>query len=395
MRPESTGAPGRAPGFRVGSLLGFEIRVDLSWFVIFFLVFWSLSEGVFPDQYPDQARLTHLGMGLAGTLLFFASLLAHELSHAVVSRRKGIPIEGITLFIFGGMALTRGEPDKPNDELLIAGIGPVTSLVLAALFEALSRLGPSVGLGAAVVGVASYLAFINMALALFNLIPGFPMDGGRVFRALAWRATGDRVKATRWAVTGGRAFGTALMVLGGIQALSGAPLGGLWLVFIGWFLRSLAGSSLQQQILRDVLRGFVASDLMSPRPEVVAAGISLASLVQDHLMHLRYGSYPVVEGDELLGMVTLESVRRVPKADWGTRTAAQAMTPLSECAVVAPSTSMEVALEEMSRGGSPGRALVVDSGRLVGIISGSDVARWLHRLQLMESLTGRRALDRA
>lgn len=395
MTPDRTRPQGRSAGFRVGSVLGFEIRIDLSWFVIFFLVFWSLSEGVFPDQYPDQARLTHLAMGLAGTLLFFASLLTHELSHAVMSRRKGIEIEGITLFLFGGMAITRREPDNPNDELLIAGIGPVTSLVLAVVFEALSRLGPTIGFGDPIVGVASYLAFINTALAIFNLIPGFPMDGGRVFRALAWRATGDRVKATRWAVTGGRAFGTVLMILGGIQALSGAPLGGLWLVFIGWFLRNLAGSSLQQQILREVLHNFVASDLMSPRPEIVPAGISLTALVQDHFMHLRYGSYPVVEGDELVGMVTLEGVKRVPKADWGTRTAAQAMTPLADCAVVAPNTNMEVALEAMSRGGSPGRALVVDSGRLVGIISGSDVARWLQRLRSMESLVGRSGLARA
>ncbi len=211
----------------MGSVLGFKIRIGLSWFVIFFLVFWSLSEGVFPDQYASETRLTHLAMGLAGSLLFFASLLAHELSHAVVSRRKSIVVEGITLFIFGGMALTRSEPEAPRDELLIAGVGPLMSLVLAGLFEAVARLAPAVGLGVPVTGVVEYLAFINLALAIFNMMPGFPMDGGRVFRAIAWSVTGDRAKATRWAVTGGRAFGTVLMVLGGVQALTGAPLGGL------------------------------------------------------------------------------------------------------------------------------------------------------------------------
>jgi len=373
--------PARAPGLRLGSLLGFEIRVDLSWFVIFFLVFWSLAEGVFPQQYAELDRLAHMAMGLAGTLLFFASLLVHELSHALVSRRKGIPVEGITLFIFGGMALTRREPDTAKDELLIAGVGPLASLVLAGLFDLLSRLGPTLGLGTPVVGVADYLAFINTALAVFNLMPGLPMDGGRVFRAIAWSVTGDRAKATRWAVTGGQAFGTVLMVIGGVQALTGAPLGGLWLVFIGWFLRSLAGSSLRQQALQSLLGHVVASDLMSSRPEVVSAHTSVAALVQDHFMQLRYGSYPVVDGEALLGMVTLEGVKRIPKDEWGARTAADAMTPLAACAVVAPDTPLEGAVEAMGRAGTGGRALVLQAGRLVGIISATDVTRWLRRVQ--------------
>lgn len=388
MTPARGRVPARGAGFRLGSVLGFEIRLDLSWFVIAFLVFWSLAEGVFPEQYADLSRLTHMAMAMAGTLLFFASLLAHELSHAVVSRRKGIPIEGITLFLFGGMAITRKEPEAAKDELLIAGVGPLSSLLIAGLFELLARTAPLLGLGTPVVGVASYLAFINTALAIFNLLPGFPMDGGRVFRAITWSVTGDRAKATRWAVTGGKAFGTALMVLGGIEAFKGAPLGGLWLVFIGWFLRTLAGSSLEQQAMQSVLGRFVAADLMTPRPEVVPAHLPITSLVQDHFMQLRYGSFPVLDGAALVGMVTLESVKRVPRTEWGLKTAAEAMTPLASCAVVAPNTTLERALQQMGRVGAEGRALVVDAGRLVGIISATDVARWLHRLQAMENLAG-------
>lgn len=375
-------------GFRLGSVLGFEIRIDLSWFVIFFLVFWSLGVAVFPEQFPDLSRGTHLAMGLAGTLLFFASLLTHEMSHALVSRAKGIPVAGITLFIFGGMAMATREPDTPQGELQVAGVGPLTSLALAGVFHLVALFATSGGWGDPIVGVAGYLAFINLALAIFNLVPGFPLDGGRVFRALIWRFSGDKAKATRWAVAGGRLFGALLMVLGGIEALSGAPLSGLWLVFIGWFLRNLAGTSLQQQLLHDLLAGFVAADLMSPQPEVVSAKLPLEELVHGHFMRLRFGSYPVMDDGQLVGMVTLEDVKAVPSDQWGTTRVAHVMTPLHECAVIGPNTTVEEALQLMNRPKARGRALVVDTGQLVGIISGSDVTRWIQRLRAVESLVG-------
>jgi len=384
----SDGRGSRAPlgGLRIGSVHGFEIRVDLSWFVIFFLVFWSLAVGVFPQQLPDAPRWTHLIMGLAGSALFFASLLAHELSHAIVSRRKGIPVEGITLFIFGGVARTRREPDTPRDELLIAGVGPLASVLLGGLFALAGGMATSLGLAPPVAAVAGYLAFINLALAVFNLLPGFPLDGGRVFRAAAWWITGDYAKATRWAVAGGRLLGAGLMVLGGVEALSGAPIGGLWLVFIGWFLRTLAGSQLQQQILRDLLRGFVVGDLMSPEPEVVPSSLPIADLVEGHFLRLRFASYPVVDGADLVGMVTLEDVKGVPRERWARTPVSDVMTRLEDCAVVTRSTSVETALQELSRPRARGRALVVEAGRLVGIVSASDVARWIQRVQEMESL---------
>lgn len=380
--------PRTAGGIRLGSVLGFEIRIDLSWFVIFFLVFWSLAVAVFPQQYPDLSGRTHFLMGAAGTLLFFSSLLAHELSHSIVSRAKGIPVAGITLFMFGGMAMATREPDTPVDEMLVAGIGPVTSLALAGLFHLLGLLAAASGWGDPLVGVASYLAFINLALAVFNLVPGFPLDGGRVFRAMVWKATGDKAKATRWAVGGGRAFGTLLMVLGAIQALSGSPVGGLWFVFIGWFLRNLAGTSLQQQLLHDLLSGFVASDLMSPQPEVVSSRMPLEQLVHEHFMRLRYGSYPVMDEGQLAGMVTLEGVKSIPADERQHLRVGNAMVPLAECAVIEPGTTVEQALQEMNRPRAGGRALVVEHGQLVGIISASDVSRWIQRLRAVEGLAG-------
>lgn len=389
MAQEQRRSPQVQSGIRLGSVLGFEIRIDLSWFVIFFLVFWSLAVAVFPGQYPDLPGGAHFLMGAAGTLLFFASLLTHELSHSVVARGKGIPVAGITLFMFGGMAMATREPDAPNDEILIAGIGPVTSLVLAAVFQAVALLSASAGWSDVVGGVASYLAFINLALAVFNLVPGFPLDGGRVFRAVVWKVTGDKAKATRWAVTGGRTFGTLLMVLGALQALSGVPVGGLWLVFIGWFLRSLAGRSLQQQLLHDLLSGFVASDLMSPQPEVVSSRMPLEQLVRDHFLRLRFGSYPVMDDGELVGIVTLDRVKRIPAEERTHLRVGHAMTQLAECAVVAPDTTVEEALQELNRPEAGGRALVVDRGQLVGIISASDVARWIQRLRAVEGLVER------
>jgi Zn-dependent protease/CBS domain-containing protein len=327
-------------------------------------------------------------MGSVGTLLFFASLLAHELSHALVSRSKGIPVAGITLFMFGGMAWATREPDTPDDEIQVAGIGPVTSFVLAGLFQLLTWVGATAGWSDAVVGVTAYLSFINLALAIFNLVPGFPLDGGRVFRAIVWRSTGDKAKATRWAVGGGRAFGTLLMVLGAVQALTGAPVGGLWFVFIGWFLRNLAGASLQQQLLHDLLAGYVAADLMSPQPEVVSSRLPLNELVREHFMRLRFGSYPVMDGGELAGMVTLADVKQAPADQRPGLRVADVMTPLPECAVISPSTTVEEALREMSLPRAAGRALVVDRGQLVGIISASDVTRWIQRLRAVEGLVG-------
>lgn len=367
-------------GFRIGSVLGFEIRIDHSWFVIFFLVLWSLSAGFFPGELPDRSEAVYLAMGSVATLLFFASLLAHELSHSVVARAKGIEVEGITLFIFGGMARTRLESEDPVDELLIAGVGPVMSLALGALFFVVSWGATRLGWPPEATRVADYLAFINVLLAVFNLLPGFPLDGGRLFRAAAWKVTGDLTRATRWATTGGRWLGYALMGFGFLQTLAGAPVGGLWLVFIGWFLRGAAGMSYQQHLFREALDGVKVRELMSTNPEAVRPDLTVQDLVDDHLLRGRYQSFPVIDDGRLRGLVTLDEVKRARREDWPKLRVSDVMLGADRVAVVSPDEGM---LEVMARMRDPDvrRILVSSDHGLVGIVSSSDVARWVQRAQ--------------
>lgn len=371
-------------GFRLASILGFEIRIDASWFIIFFLLFWSLSAGVFPQDYPDLESSTHYLMGITATLLFFASLLAHELSHSVVAKAKGIPVEGITLFIFGGMAHTRMEAEDPGDELAIAGVGPLMSIVIAGLFGGLTWLGQQAGWPQAVLGPSEYLAWINLILAGFNLLPGFPLDGGRLFRALAWKATGDVTRATRWASGGGQVLGWILIGLGALQVLGGGAIGGLWLVFIGWFLRTAAQASFRQHLLQNVFQGVPARDVMTPDPTTVPSGLTLRELVDDNLLRHRYQCYPVVdeEGGGVMGLVTLEQVKGVDRNEWGQTRVQDVMTPLQEVEV-APEDPMTDVLDRMREGRS--RVLVVRDGELLGVISAGDVTRWV---QLEQDLEG-------
>jgi Zn-dependent protease len=376
-------------GIRLCRIFGFEIRIDYSWFVIFFLILWSFSYGVFPSRLPGLPTGTYLLMGGAGTVLFFASLLAHELSHSLVARAKGIPVEGITLFLFGGIARTRSESESPGDELLIAGVGPLMSAALGAAFYAAAWVVEGTGLSEPVGVVSQYLGFINLVLAAFNLLPGFPLDGGRLFRALAWKWTGDLTRATRWASTGGKALGYALMVLGFFQAFSGILLGGLWLVFIGWFLRGAAEMTFRQHVLREVLDGMRAGDVMTEGPETVPPELTLEELVDRHFLRRRYQAFPVVSGDRLVGLVTLQQVKHTPRGSWATARVADVMTSDLHELRVSPDESMADVLSRLGETGA-GRVLVTRNGHLEGIISGSDVVAWARRANELGGLQARR-----
>ncbi|YAF94256.1 MAG: site-2 protease family protein [Nodularia sp. CChRGM 3473] len=365
-------------GFRLGSIFGFEIRVDLSWLLIFFLILWTLSAGIFPTNYPGLTNTTYFGMGIVATLLFFASLLAHELSHSFVARAKGIPVEGITLFIFGGVSRTRMDAETPGDEFQIAGVGPLVSLILAALFGVIWYVSRNAGLSVVVTGVTAYLASINLALAIFNMLPGFPLDGGRVFRSIIWKYTGNLKKATQIATTGGKWLGYLLIALGVWQMFGYAILSGLWLILIGWFLYNAAEASYEELLLRTSLQGVRAQEIMTPYPETVNADLTLQELVDKYFLSRRYHSFPVTQDSHPVGIITLNQVKDIPREEWIYRTVRDTMTDANNEVTARPEEQMSKVLQKMQDSGIR-RVLVIQNGLLRGIITANDLANWLQR----------------
>jgi Zn-dependent protease len=370
-------------GFRIGSIFGFEIRIDLSWFIILFLIIWSFSVAVFPQALPGLTTTTYLIMGVSGAIIFFVSLLAHELSHSLVAKAKGIEVESITLFVFGGMARTKSEATTPGDEFQIAGVGPLSSFIIAALLWGSARVWTTAGGGQEVAIVLDYLGFLNLVLAVFNMLPGFPLDGGRVFRSIVWKVTGSLDRATKVATTGGRWLGWLLIGLGILQVFQGLTMPGLWMVFIGWFLRNAAESSYQQHRIRDVLAGVRADQTMSPSPQTVPADATLQRMMDEVFMRSRYVAFPVVDGAETIGLVTLHQLREVPREKWADTTVRDMMLPLDPSLVVAPEENMMVVMDRL-RSSAAGRVVVMQDGRLVGIITARDVTHWLERARQLE-----------
>ncbi len=379
--PRRTGA---FAGIRLGSVSGFEISLDYSWFIIFFLILASFTGVVFPPAAPGLEQLDYVLMGLAGAILFFGSLLLHELAHAFAARARGIEVEGITLFIFGGMARTAREASTPGDEFFIAVVGPLASFAIAFACYLAATAGAAIGLGLGFVVVAEYLGLLNLILAIFNLLPGFPLDGGRLFRATVWKWTGSFRTATRVASNGGRMLGWSLIALGVFILLAGGGfLGGLWLVFIGWFLGHAARSSYQQVLLQEMLRPLTAGEAMTAHPETVPPDLSLDALVHEHFLRKPYSSFPVTEDGVVLGLVTLGQVKRLPRERWKDSLVTDIMAPLQTTVIVPPETPMTQVLERM-RDVETRRVLVARDWELLGIISATDVTRWLDRVALME-----------
>ncbi len=353
-------------------LFGFEVRLDASWLIIAILVTWSLAAGVFPYLYPGLNRETYWTMAVVGALGLFISIVVHEFSHSLVARRFGMSMKGITLFIFGGVAEMGDEPPTAKAEFLMAIAGPVASLMIAAIFFLIYRLGEQVGWQAPVNAVIYYIASINGILAAFNLLPAFPLDGGRVLRAILWGYKGDLRWATRVSSTVGAAFGLGLIFVGILQFVGGNLIGGMWLALIGMFLRNAAQTSYQQLLVRKALEGELVRRFMVTDPITVPPQLTVRQLVEDYILTHQHRLYPVLDGDRLLGCVTTRQVREIPREDWDQRTVRDVLLPVSSANSIPPTMDAVQALATMNQSGFT-RLLVVENGRLVGLLTLKDL----------------------
>lgn len=359
--------------FRLFSLFGFEVRLDLSWLLLALLISWSLGAGMFPADYPGLQPRVYAWMGVAGALGVFFSIVFHEFSHSMVARHYGMPIKGITLFIFGGVAEMEEEPPGPKSEFLMAIAGPLASFLLAFIFARIEAIALLRGWPTPVVGVSNALAYINTVVAIFNLVPAFPLDGGRMLRAALWYFRKDMNSATRIASQMGSGFGFALMLLGIFAFVQGNIIGGMWWFLIGIFLRGAATASYQRLVLHDMVHQQPVSSFMRSDPVTVPPSVTVRDWVEDYVYRHHFKMFPVVEGAELLGAVTIDEIREIPKEDWDRLTIRDIMRPISDDNTVAAGMETEKLLAAMMHPGKQTRYMVVDGGRLVGVIALKDV----------------------
>ena len=355
---------------RIGRVFGVELRVHFSWLIVFALVTWTLATGYFPAYHPDLPAASYWAKALVAALLLFLSILIHEMGHALVALRHGIAIRSITLFIFGGVAQLEKDAGDGDTEFKVAVIGPVVSLVLAALFYLGSAAGAP---GSGARGIARYLALINLVLALFNLLPAFPLDGGRVLRGLLWRSYG-KARATQVAAGAGTFFAYLLMAAGALRFFGGDGIGGMWYVLIGWFLKDASAGTYQRVRLDETLRGVTVADAMLTEPATLPPDISLAEAAREHFMRSGYGAYPVVRDGRPVGLLGLRDLLQHPPEERESVSVQAAMTPAGEQVVASPREPLLSAMAKMSRPGG-GRLLVVDDGRLVGLLTRGSVLR--------------------
>lgn len=372
---------------RIGRFFGIEVRIDVSWLVIALLFGW-----VFYSQYvlafPDLDQVASILLATASVIVFFGSVVLHELSHSVVARRLGIPVEGITLFLFGGVTTTRMEARQPRDEFLVAVVGPVTSLALAGVaWLMVQTLG---ALPAPILFAIGYLGWLNLLLGVFNLLPGFPLDGGRVLRSILWRATGSLAQATRRAATVGRGI-AAVLIAFGIFVFLGGNFGGLWMAAIGWFLFQAASAADQDMVMRLLLKDVRASELMSPDLVTIPASTTIQQAIDEYFLRYDHSAFPVVDLDQP-GMITLRSVREIPPDQRERRQVWTAMTRLNDVCTVTLDATMDEVMN-LLREQKQDRVLVVDDARIRGIITPRDVLRWVRRSEELGTTKTRPSRD--
>jgi Zn-dependent protease/CBS domain-containing protein len=387
-RPRPAGGGMMANSFRLFTIAGIEVGVHISWLVIFALVTWSLASSYFPAVLPRSDQFERWALGAVAAVLLFASVLIHELAHSFVAKARGLEARSITLLIFGGVSSLSGETKRPSTEFVVAIVGPLTSLVLSGIAYLVAVAAPS---RSAVEAIASYLALINMLLGLFNLIPGFPLDGGRVLRAIIWQITRDSRRSTELATAVGRLVAWGFMLWGFWLVLNDEVLRGIWIAAIGWFLQNAASASLEQTVAEQRLRRLRVGDVVRPDPTAVPPDISVAELVERYMLPGARRSVPVVDGDRLVGIVTLSDVRDVPPEDRATTLVRSIMGGREGLATVTPDRPLRDAIDALGSGDYE-QVPVVQDGRLVGLLTRADVVR---QIQLREALQVQPAADEA
>lgn len=365
----------------LGRIFGIPIGLDYSWFVIFALLTWMLATGYFPAEFKNWPALLYWSVGAATAIMLFVSVLLHELGHSVVALRYKVPVSSITLFLFGGVAQISAEPPSAIAEFFIASTGPLVSLILAILFYAVQPLVAGIE---PLLGLAKYIAYINLALVLFNLVPGYPLDGGRVFRAIVWAITGNMRRATLIAANVGRFFAFLFIFFGVWQMLSGNFSGGLWIAFIGWFLDNAASAQVQQVTIQGLLAGHRVSQAMSPHCANVPADLTLQDVVDEHVLGGGQHCFLVNLGDDTVGLMTLQRIKQVPRPEWATTRVGQVMLPLKQLESVDPDAELGTVLEKLDRDGV-NQLPVTRDHRVVGMLSREDVISFLRTLQELET----------
>ena len=368
------------PSLRIGRFFGIPVEINPTWFIIFALVAASLAFSTYPGdpRFSGWGTAGYLAAGLATALLFFASVVFHELSHSLVAKSGGLKIERVTLFIFGGVAQMSEEPRTPGSELVMAVAGPAASFVLSAVFFGLTVFARALEAPSWLWGPLAYLAGVNLLVAVFNLLPGFPLDGGRVLRAILWAASHDQLKATRWAARSGQVIGYLMVALAVFGVLRGT-LDFIWFGLIGWFIATLAESAYQRQLASSRLALFTVREAMSPTPLLAPGEITLEQLAHDYVLGGRHSRYPVILDGKVVGLVSLARAKAVPRAGWETTRVADVADRDLESLVIDIGAPLESALPRLA-GESPGALLVLEQGRLVGILTRADLVSVLNRI---------------
>jgi Zn-dependent protease/predicted transcriptional regulator len=358
------------------SLFGFKVSLDITWLVLAILIVWSLAENLFPQYYPGLGTATYLWMGIAGAVGLFASIVFHEFCHSIVARYYGLLMKGITLFIFGGVAEMEDEPQSPKVEFLMAIVGPLSSFLLSGVFYLLGTSARNAGWPVPVSGVLLYLAGLNSILAVFNLIPAFPLDGGRVLRSILWGIKHNLKWATHIASSLGSAFGIILMILGVISFISGNIIGGIWSFLIGTFVRGASQMSYKQMVIRKALAGENIRRFMKSEPVTVPSSLGISQLVQDYFYKYHYKMFPVLDNGRIKGCISTKEVKAIAPDQWNNYTVGDLVKPCSGENTISLQDDAIKALSLMSRT-SNSRLIVLDGDRLVGIVTLKDLLQFL------------------